>query len=282
MDGGIQSIHEKIISSLVAFDRKSVIATGSGAEWLCSLLSEIEAFIQHEHLNIQSNIYFISVILQQRYGSTIGLSFHDFIVRCFQTQGKNNTGTFYLDNLNRSVRLGLAAGNKEIILSVLESAMATHVKSTVQGTFDRCFLPSLKKWLETSVLGFIKNIYSPLTDEYESLSISLHNTLNINFVTIRSEELFEMVAEFPDSMIAVKELRDAATRSNNLHVIGKIFGKILNRRLLHMGASTPQILDMYVSVIKTLRVIDASDALLVYVTKPVRKYLKDRKVKIYF
>ena len=48
------------------------------------------------------------------------------------------------------------------------------------------------------------------------------------------------------------------------------------RRLLHSGARTSQIIDMYISMIRTLRIIDSSDLLLNYVAKPVRAYLRDR------
>ena len=49
------------------------------------------------------------------------------------------------------------------------------------------------------------------------------------------------------------------------------------KRLLHTGAATSQILLMYVSMIRALRVLDSSDLLLNYVAAPIREYLMRRK-----
>jgi anaphase-promoting complex subunit 2 len=52
---------------------------------------------------------------------------------------------------------------------------------------------------------------------------------------------------------------------------------VLRKRLLHPGATTTQILDMYVSMIRVFRIIDSSDLLLNHVATPIREYLKNRK-----
>jgi hypothetical protein len=82
-----------------------------------------------------------------------------------------------------------------------------------------------------------------------------------------------------------------------LPAISKDFRSALKKRLLHLGASTTQILDMYLSsnhevirllplndlnlryvnMVRALRLLDPSDLFLDFVTKPVRKYLLKRK-----
>ena len=59
--------------------------------------------------------------------------------------------------------------------------------------------------------------------------------------------------------------------------VGKIFKAAICKRLLHSGASTSQILEMYVSMIRALRVLDSSDLLLNFIAAPVREYLIGRK-----
>jgi hypothetical protein len=51
-----------------------------------------------------------------------------------------------------------------------------------------------------------------------------------------------MVAEFPDSLPSLRELKQTATITNNMGYLGKVFRATVQRRLLHMGASTSQIL----------------------------------------
>lgn len=58
--------------------------------------------------------------------------------------------------------------------------------------------------------------------------------------------------------------------------VGKTFRNILKKRLLHIGASTSQILDFYISMIKVSRILDPSDLLLNYVALPIRTYLTSR------
>ena len=58
---------------------------------------------------------------------------------------------------------------------------------------------------------------------------------------------------------------------------GKAFKISICKRLLHSGASTSQILEMYVSMIRALRVLDPSDLVLNFIAAPVRTYLMERK-----
>ena len=78
------------------------------------------------------------------------------------------------------------------------------------------------------------------------------------------------------------ELRDALTR---FHTGMNYFPKKLTNqlhtsfsaRLLHPGANTSQILDVYISTIKVLRIVDSTDVLLDEVSKPIQAYLRNRK-----
>jgi anaphase-promoting complex subunit 2 len=97
------------------------------------------------------------------------------------------------------------------------------------------------------------------------------------FSVARAEELFEMVADFPDTYGAMRELRRAASAASSEARVAHIFRKAVCRRLLHSGASTTQILDMYVTMIRALRVVDPSDLLLNFLAVPVREYLLSRK-----
>lgn len=101
--------------------------------------------------------------------------------------------------------------------------------------------------------------------------------LNENLSKCRVSELFNMVAEFPDSYETLCELRDCVMAVNGLGDVGKVFRATVCKRLLHVGASTNQILDMYILMIKALRVLDSSEILLNYVASPVRQYLMSRK-----
>ena len=77
------------------------------------------------------------------------------------------------------------------------------------------------------------------------------------------------------------ELRDALIRFHTgMHYFSKRLTNQLNKsfraRLLHPGANTSQILDVYISTIKVLRIIDSTDVLLEQVSKPIQCYLRNR------
>ncbi len=176
-----------------------------------------------------------------------------------------------------------------------------HLKDVCAGDFEESMLPELQEWLQETILPFAKMLHccsrnavsrekhltvddltAVLEDEEDqgqatmALWPKLANSLLRSFSMLRAAELFDIIRDFPDSMPAVKELRDAVVGSNTLGEVGKVFRPILSRRLLHVGAATAQILDMYVSMIRVLRIIDSSDVLLNYAAAPVRAYLLTR------
>lgn len=77
---------------------------------------------------------------------------------------------------------------------------------------------------------------------YRTLRTELAISLAENFTKVRSQKLFEIVADYPDSIPSLRELKHTALMSNNMGYLGKVFRVAVQRRLLHMGASTSQIL----------------------------------------
>jgi anaphase-promoting complex subunit 2 len=160
-------------------------------------------------------------------------------------------------------------------VAALQSIASTKIRELCYtDTFDEGVLDSLKEWEDEVFVPFIGQTFSY---EHADILESIRHKLLEEFIVIRAEKIFEMITEFPDSLEALKELRDSITTCGNIGLVGRLVRCTLVRRLLHLGASTSQILDFYVSMIKALRVIDPSDALLNYVAVPVRKYLKERK-----
>ena len=72
------------------------------------------------------------------------------------------------------------------------------------------------------------------------------------------------------------ELRDVLERTRMHGQLGKALRASLTRRLIHPGANTSQIIDVYINTIKVMREIDPSDRLLETVAEPVRSYLRGR------
>jgi anaphase-promoting complex subunit 2 len=64
------------------------------------------------------------------------------------------------------------------------------------------------------------------------------------------QEIFDMVAEYPDSLAAVLELRQVLEQTKMYSELGDAMRSSLQKRLIHPGANTSQIIDVYISTIK--------------------------------
>jgi hypothetical protein len=141
--------------------------------------------------------------------------------------------------------------------------------------YSICIVPALNDWL-TDTLGPYVTLLFGTSEVVVTITKELHLAALSLLARTRSKELFEMIAEYPDCLPSLQELRDTVAVTDNMGFVGKSFRAVLCKRLLHMGASTTQILDFYVSMIKALRVLDPSDLMLTYVAVPIRHYLQRR------
>jgi len=91
------------------------------------------------------------------------------------------------------------------------------------------------------------------------------------FCHCRMRELFDLVADYPDSHLAVMELGPALVKTQ-LHEEFKLIFVSVCCVLVRPGANTSQIIDVYINTINVLRYIDPSDRLLQQVAQPVGMY----------
>ena len=87
-------------------------------------------------------------------------------------------------------------------------------------------------------------------------------SLATHFTKIRSAKLFEIVAEYPESSPSLKELKQTASLTNSMGYVGKVFRGAVQRRLLHLGASTAQILvttPSFLQIIYDLLIVHSVD-----------------------
>jgi anaphase-promoting complex subunit 2 len=166
---------------------------------------------------------------------------------------------------------------RQSLINAHKRIVAGHITELLsEKDSSECAKPELDEWLHTKLYKFAQSLF-PEEGFKENTWQELRLIAISNLAEARSQQLFEMVTEYPDSIPGLKELGECAKQANSVAAIGKRFRISLQKRLLHMGASTSQILDFYVSMIKALRLLDPSDTLLSYVAVPVRKYLLTRK-----
>jgi anaphase-promoting complex subunit 2 len=185
-----------------------------------------------------------------------------------------------LEDISNISKIGWTTVYRKQVFDAVYGEMHKYVRAKCNSMdFEESLLPLLQNWLRREMFPFTMHLLVRDKKNSElrtSLWSNLSQSVLKSFALVRASNLFEIIAEFPDSLPCVRELKDAIAATNSLSHIGKIFRPIVTRRLLHVGASTSQILDMYVSMVRSLRIIDSSDLLLNYVAAPIRAYLRNR------
>jgi hypothetical protein len=242
---------------------------GGTAVPLAAVLDRVNEVAASMNSLSEQRLCVLNLILWKQYGELIA-SFVQAQITEGMSSGENVTYVEAFHALGWH-RLHSAAFQKALITLIVSKLLEL---SEDIGS-DEQMRPPLDEWLEDELFPYANKVLGePLSAKQVG---ELRSAATSHLALERARTLFEMVAEYPDSMIGLKELRDCLKRSDTVGDVGQRFRTALQKRLLHMGASTTQILDFYVSMIKALRILDPSDFLLNYVAAPVRKYLLTRK-----
>ncbi|KAL3941333.1 MAG: hypothetical protein SGARI_000638, partial [Bacillariaceae sp.] len=154
----------------------------------------------------------------------------------------------------------------------------THVKSSISMEFEEEGLfEELQNYQNSVIMPWLEGLMGAKAIQADNWSERIHFTVAECFCQVRTNEIFELVASYPDSQPAVLELQQVLETTRMHQDIAKALKLALIRRLNHPGASTSQIIDMYINVIKVFRELDPSDQLLPEVAGPVRSYLRKRQ-----
>lgn len=276
--------------------------TIGSSQWLMKLLEYMIADMSSKAVSSHHVINLMNLMVVNKYHDRIDTAIITIISELFDEWIENGSN----DNLKETFhKFCLFDWNNIYQKQLMKGCLLQlekHISNECKGTYDEPQIPSLEKWSKEVLLPFAcEALNITYTDGSNYMIVDTSNaattTVNVNatiqtmmdiekvlmsslyqiFSKVRGSELFEIVAEFPDSMVAIKELKETASISSSVGYLGKIFKSTVKRRLLHTGASTSQILDIYILMIRSLRVIDPSDLLLNYVAVPVREYLMGRK-----
>lgn len=94
--------------------------------------------------------------------------------------------------------------------------------------------------------------------------------------SLRISELFDIVLAWPDSKGGLDDLRASVTTPEKRRQLTDFFSSALKKRLLHPGCSTLEILQVYISMIRTFHALDHSKVLLSRVVTALQLYLCQR------
>ena len=175
-----------------------------------------------------------------------------------------------------------------------ERAFAYAVHNLLEGPAveRRCFavdwtsqgsvMPRLRDWTQTILAPTVERAHSAFNGN-EDFTFSQDEVQRLTTTAIlhigrqRTAALFDYVRSWPESKGAVLDIKEylAANANEKAHLCSS-FTTQVQQRILHAGASTTEILSIYINMIHVFRLLDARGVLLEKVAIPIRNYLRTR------
>ncbi|KAL8825959.1 MAG: hypothetical protein Q9191_004088 [Dirinaria sp. TL-2023a] len=184
--------------------------------------------------------------------------------------------------------VGLAGGRAQrLFAEVMNEVLTKHVESEYAGKWSSpSSVPQdLRDWIENEFARFTVEVLACLYDEacekltqISHASVQKWQQMGISQLgALRVNELFNVVVDWENgSRGAMEDLKCYINNpSARLHVT-QDFSEVISHRLLQPGASTMQILQIYISIIRSFTVLDPRGVLLDRVARPIRRYLRER------
>ena len=152
--------------------------------------------------------------------------------------------------------------------------------ANVQGVYDKFCLQAARAYIAQVSLPFVQGLLAAqsgrggaLAQWQSRMEFFIYHALG----SMRTEELFDIVVEYPDSSPAILDLKECLRQTGNLAKLVERFRVAVEARLLHPAAATSDILTQYISMVRVLRLLDPSGMVLEAVVAPVKAYLKGRR-----
>lgn len=93
----------------------------------------------------------------------------------------------------------------------------------------------------------------------------------------RITNLFDYIVRWPQSMGAIRDIKEYINTPEARLSVTASFAEQVQRRLLHAGATTTHILNLYINIIHAFSELDPKGVLLDRVATPIRHYLRHRE-----
>lgn len=196
--------------------------------------------------------------------------------------------TIYYARRLQTVGLGDTVAQK-MLANVMCETLRSHTKSAYSGrwTSPSTVVDDLKEWIEDSfarlaveLLAVFQGCDDSLEDEASIVphsEVERWKEMGVNELgMLRTEELFDVAIEWDETRGAIEDLHSYVGSPAARTYLCKSFSNAIAHRLLQPGASTVEILQVYVAIIRAFTVLDSKGVLLDRVARPIRRYLRER------
>ena len=178
---------------------------------------------------------------------------------------------------------------RKIFAKVLEGCIGEFVSwsyAKVYGEEENEIVLHLRFWVRNILAGFVQRILEYVRraegrggsmPEVEEKDIKRWEEIAITRLgALRVSELFDIVVDWDETKSGIDDLRHYTTNPATRTFVTSSFINVLQTRLLQPGASTVDILQLYISIIRAFRHLDPKGVLLDRIARVIRRNLRDR------
>ncbi|KAK5946832.1 hypothetical protein PMZ80_000976 [Knufia obscura] len=201
-----------------------------------------------------------------------------FVARVLRSSCTTQIGTW-------KARLG-SDRLKKIFATVIDKCLTDFVEWAYSGTYNNEVQQHLNFWAEHMLSEYI-GVFLRATREdaidarrippSSSTDIEKYQQMALGRLwALRVNELFDMIVDWDQTVAGIDDLKALISTPQARQYVTEKFSRALQTRLLHPGASTIEILQVYISTIRAFRRLDPRGVLLSKVSGRVRQYLRER------
>lgn len=187
--------------------------------------------------------------------------------------------------------VGLAGDKFQVLFAeIMDACMRDVIHNTYSGVWTALdvsgivdasgtagCMEHLSDWVENGYGRLAVEVFSRLGGHVSWNDVERWRDIAIGrLATLRIQELFDIVLHWPESKGGLEDLRSAVATPQRRLQLTDTFSATLQKRLLHPGRSTLDILQTYISMIRTFHALDASKVLLDRVVHALQLYLCQR------
>ncbi|OAQ97412.1 hypothetical protein LLEC1_04580 [Akanthomyces lecanii] len=154
---------------------------------------------------------------------------------------------------------------------------APEVKDSSTGSTMPGCMAHLYDWVENQYGRLAVEVFGRLGGQVKWADVEQWRDIAIGrLATLRTHELFDIVLHWPQTRGGLDDLGYSVTTPQRRLELTDTFSVALQHRLLHPGRSTLEILQTYISMIRTFHALDHSKVLLDRVVHALQLYLCQR------
>ncbi|RVX69690.1 hypothetical protein B0A52_06334 [Exophiala mesophila] len=173
---------------------------------------------------------------------------------------------------------------KKLLAQVLDELMTEFITWSYSGVYRDGLYHHLEFWVQHffsrtahAVLLSLDTNQKTRENLFQDKELRKYQTSAVaRLGALRVEELFDVIVDWDATAPAIDDLRHFTTNPTTRSYLTYNFANALQTRLLHPGASTIEILQVYISIIRSFRILDPKGVLLDRVARKIRRYLRER------